>query len=557
MSLFQQQLALRSPDPASRRWLFVPYDQLSDQIGPLSREGPETLGVVLIESRPWASRRPYHRQKLALLFANMRHFALEQAARGVAVRYVVTDDPHQAALRQLARDIGPIRAMEPAERELRIEIQPLVDEGQIEVVPHEGWLTTAGDFAASQKKGPPWRMDSFYRSMRKKTGLLMEDGRPVGGKLSFDADCREAWRGKPPAPEPPTFPRDPIKQEVAEMVAMGFRHHPGRVDLDHLTATRADAETAWAWALTECVPHFCPYEDGMSRHSSGLFHTRIAPLLNTHRLLPSRVLADTAGADIALASKEAFIRQMIGWREYVRHVHLASDGFRALPENTPVERVPGDAGYERWAGKPWPPSAPPDGIHGGAAPCLLGCATPLPPAYWGARSGLACLDQVVSDVWREAYSHHITRLMILCNIATLLDVSPRELTDWFWVAYADAYDWVVEPNVLGMGTFAVGNLMSTKPYVSGSPYILRMSDYCGACRFNPRRNCPISSLYWAFLARHDGALTGNARMGTQLSAARKRDTARREQADLTFRALRDALVSGQLADPADFPWLGE
>ncbi len=557
MSVFKQQLAQRNPELGSRRWLLVPCDQLSDRIGPLSREHPQTLGIALIESRSWASRRPYHRQKLALLFANMRHFALEQAARGVAVRYVVTDDPHQAALRRLAREVGPFRVMEPAERELRVEIQPLVSAGQIEVLPHEGWLTTPDDFAASHKGGPPWRMDSFYRFMRKRTGLLMEAGKPVGGRLSFDADCREPWQGDPPAPEPPTFPRDPIKEEVAELVDRDFGHHPGRVDLDHLPATHEDAEAAWAWALGECLPSFCPYEDAMSRHSSGLFHTRISPLLNIHRLLPERVLSDAADAEIPLADKEAFVRQTIGWREYVRHVHLASDGFRALPKGTPVEQAPGDAGYERWAGKAWPAPEPPPDVDGGAAPRLLGGDTPLPPAYWGRPSGLACLDRVVSDVWREAYSHHITRLMILSNIATLLDVSPRELTDWFWVAYADAYDWAVEPNVLGMGTFAVGSLMSTKPYVSGTPYILRMSDYCETCGFDARRNCPISSLYWAFLARHAAVLAGNARMGTQLSSARKRDRARQERDDLTLRTLRDALLAGGVVSPADFPWLEE
>ena len=160
----------------------------------------------------------------------------------------------------------------------------------------------------------------------------------------------------------------------------------------------------------------------------------------------------------------------------------------------------------------------------GAQPlCALGCDTPLPPAYWGEQSGLACLDTVVSDVWAEGYSHHITRLMILSNLATLLDVRPRELTDWFWVAYTDAYDWVVEPNVLGMGTYALGGLMTTKPYVSGAAYINRMSDYCGLCAFNPKTDCPFASLYWAFLARHEAVLKSNPRLRMPMASLGKRE----------------------------------
>ncbi|NIT96742.1 MAG: deoxyribodipyrimidine photolyase, partial [Actinobacteria bacterium] len=195
----------------------------------------------------------------------------------------------------------------------------------------------------------------------------------------------------------------------------------------------------------------------MSTRSTGLFHTRISSLLNLHRLHPGRVVREVAELDVPLASREGFIRQVLGWREFVRHVHVATDGLRRIPDQAVESRAaPGDAGYERWAGQPWAGSAP-GGIDGGAAPSLLGADGPLPPAFWGTPSGLHCLDSVVSDVWREGWSHHITRLMVLSNLATLLDVEPRELADWFWVAYTDAYDWVVEPNVLGMGTFAAGD----------------------------------------------------------------------------------------------------
>ncbi len=177
----------------------------------------------------------------------------------------------------------------------------------------------------------------------------------------------------------------------------------------------------------------------------------------------------------------------------------------------------------------------------------------MPPAYWGQPSGLRCLDHVVADVWASGYGHHITRLMVLSNIATLIDTSPRELTDWFWLAYTDAYDWVVEPNVLGMGSFAVGELMTTKPYVSGAAYIDRMSDYCAHCEFDPKDNCPITNLYWAFLARHEQQFEGNPRLRLPLASLRRRDGKRRDHDAEVFRWARDTLGAGAMLHPADAP----
>ena len=166
---------------------------------------------------------------------------------------------------------------------------------------------------------------------------------------------------------------------------------------------------------------------------------------------------------------------------------------------------------------------------------------------------MACLDHVVSTVWEDGYSHHITRLMILSNLATLLDVQPRQLTDWFWVAYTDAYDWVVEPNVLGMGTFALGEMMITKPYVSGAAYINRMSDYCSACAFNPKTNCPITTLYWAFLARHQEKLRDNPRLRMPYVSLKKRRKGQREKDQASFQILRDALLAAERVAPQDMP----
>jgi deoxyribodipyrimidine photolyase-related protein len=525
---FTKALRRRQTDPSGRRWIFVPYDQLSDAFGPLSREDPTELGIILVECPLKASRRPYHKQKLALVLANLRHFALEQAARGVAVRHVVSDGDYGSALEDLlAGAEAPVRAMLPAERELREEIRPLVDSRRIETLPHEGWLTSRDQFERACKT-PPFRMDAFYRTVRRESGILMEGGKPVGGKFSFDAENRKPWPGEPAAAEPPEFPADPIKDEVLELVETAFADHPGELRTASLPATRDDAERLRDWAREHCLPLFGPYEDAMSVRSSNLFHTRLSSLMNLHRILPRRVVEDVATSELPLASKEGFIRQVLGWREFVRHVHETTDGFRRLPDGAPPE------------------------ADTGAAPSALGASEPLPPVFWGASpSGLACLDHVVSDVWAEGYSHHITRLMVLSNIATLLDVSPRKLTDWFWVAYTDAYDWVVEPNVLGMGTFAVGELMTTKPYISGAAYIDRMSDYCGECAFDPRKTCPLTPMYWAFLDRHADALAGNPRMRLPLASLRRRGDRRRgTDREISDRA-RVTLENGGRLEPAD------
>lgn len=493
----------------------MPYDQLSDEIGLLAERPPEEVGVMLVENPSKAARRPYHRQKLALVLANLRQFALEQAARGVAIRHVVADERGYAgAVGDLAAEVGPVIVCEPAERELRVELE------SADVIhrDHDGWLTTRDQFEASG--GPPWRMDAFYRRVRRDTGLLMERGKPIGGKFSFDAENRRPWRGDPPAPIPPRFVPDEVTREVGELIERAFASHPGTLDLSTLPVTRADAELSWEWALERCLPTFGPYEDAMSTRSTGLFHTRISPLVNLHRLLPRRVIADVIAADLPLSSREGFVRQVLGWREFVRHVHRATDGFRQLPGLASAS----------------------------ASPSALGAERPLPAAYWGTRSGLACLDRVVADVWREGWSHHITRLMVLGNLATLLDCSPRELTDWFWVAYIDAFDWVVEPNVLAMATYGAGDVMTTKPYIAGAAYIDRMSDYCKGCRFDPKKTCPITPLYWAFLDRHSERLEGNQRMAIPIASVRRRTPAQRAADRATFERVSTILGAGQPLD---------
>lgn len=558
-TIFRAELAKWNTSPKNRRWLYVPYDQVTDKLGPLSREPAENLGIILVENVWKPGRRPYHKQKLAFILSNLRHFAIEQAKRGVSVLHIAIDGPYSDGLRQVLPTVGgKIHMMRAAERELRIDLQPLVDEGSLIILPHEGWLTTSRDFVDATNLSPPWRMDAFYRKTRQKQNILMLDNKPIGGKYSFDAENRQRWSGLPAAPVLPSYPVDPIKKEVGELIEKHFSSHPGVLDLDKVAATASDAHHLWSWAKEHALPLFGPYEDAMSVNSSNLFHTHVSTLLNICRLLPRDLINDVLELEkISLASREGFIRQILGWREYMRHIHEATDGFRKLPgvENSQAEK-PGDGGYELWAGKPWLTAskvAQDNSIDGGACPSYLEAHNPLPPAYWGAKSGLNCLDRVVEGVWKEGYSHHITRLMVLSNIAALLDIEPRQLTDWFWVAYTDAYDWVVEPNVLVMGTYSVGDIATTKPYISGAAYINKMSDFCQSCKFDPAKNCPLTPMYWAYLERHREKLSSNFRLQMPYNSLSKRAEKKKELDGKIYSRVLTKLLDGQILELDDIP----
>lgn len=527
MSVFLSQVSKAAPtqdDAKIRRWIYVPYDRLTSQTGPLHETNPNEAGIIMVESLEKGLRRPYHKKKLALLLSNERHFALEQAARGVKVIYVFTRESFGQGLldAQKKHQLNQITLMKPAERELRLDLKQAQQQGlKLEEVEDSTWLTTEAQFnnafALSPNKRPPtFLMDRFYRAMRKQTGLLMEDGKPIGGKFSYGHENRKSYRGEVPVPDRPHYPPDEITSEVLLLVERHFPGHFGSLGGFDLPVTAKDCRASWHFALKHLLPHFGPWEDAMATRNPGLFHSKISALMNLSRVLPREAVSDVAAAytrgEVPLGSAEGFIRQILGWREFMRHVHRVADGYRDL--SVPCAK------RER-------------GMYAGATPTALDANRPLPAAYWGVESGLNCIDTVVKQVLNEGWSHHITRLMVLSNLATLCGFSPRELTDWFWIAYVDAYDWVVEPNVLGMSTFADGGVTATKPYVSGAAYINRMSDYCKGCKFDPARStgegsCPFTALYWSFLERNSHALSGNQRLAMPYATLRKKSPSERK-----------------------------
>ncbi len=538
--IFTARIAPHAPTPddiASRRWIYIPYDRYTDRTGPLTEQPADETGIVIVESTAKALRRPYHKKKLVVLISNMRHFALEQAARGVKVLYHFSPGSHGTALLALQRErkLPTLTVMQPAERELRLDLHQAQAAGlQLNIVEDTTWASTTDDFLATYgafKPGKAYVMDRFYRRMRQKTGILMTrkpDNKPVGGQFSYDPDNRNPYRNEVPVPPPPSFPPDEITDEVISLVEATYGHHFGSIGHFDLPCTQADSDRLWQFFLAELLPHFGRFEDAMRDDHLQLFHSKTSVCLNLGRLLALDLIRDVAefadSKDVPLSSVEGFIRQLLGWREFMRHLHEQTDGYRLLRGFIPDEprhveqEVSPDQTAEARAAYPPPPETPHEADpYAGATPSALGAALPLPAVYWGAKSGLHCMDTVVAQVIEEGWSHHITRLMVLSNLANLCGFSPRELTDWFWFAYVDAYDWVVETNVLGMATYADGGLTATKPYVSGAAYINRMSNFCGHCQYDPKKSigpgsCPFTSLYWTFLERNQERLQGNFRM---------------------------------------------
>lgn len=466
-----------------------------------------------------------HKARIAVFLAAMRHFRDALRARGATVHYREVDDAGNrgslaAELGHALRTLRPERVVMVEAGEWRVEqaVGAAVREASIplEVRDDRHFYCGRGEFAAHAGARRSLRMEFFYREMRQRFGVLMVDGKPAGGRWNFDAQNRGSFGREGPGlvPPPATFAPDATTREVLALVERRFAAHPGSLAAFDWPVTRAQAREALADFIAHRLPLFGQYQDAMWRGAEVLYHARISSAMNLKLLDPREVVAqaEQAWRDHAapLEAVEGFVRQVLGWREYVRGVYWL--------------HMPGY--LERNA---------------------LGAEATLPRFYWTGDTDMNCLKESLGQTLRTGYAHHIQRLMVTGLYALLLGVAPREVHLWYLAAYVDAVEWVELPNTLGMSQYGDGGVMASKPYVASGKYIQRMSDYCRGCRYDPARAtgedaCPFTTLYWDFLLRHEERFAAHPRMLMQVRNARRLDGQAREAIAAAARAHRQAVA---------------
>ena len=507
--------------------ILVLGDQLTRDVRPLAERPNES--VVMIEAENFARKLPYHPHKLTLLFSAMRHFRDELRERGRTVHYYRTDTFESGIAAHMDdHPSNELVVMNPPSHGGGERLHELVEAhgGTLDIVENDLFLCSPEAFDDWAGDSDSYRHENFYRYMRKRTGYLMADGEPVGGEWNFDDENRETPPEDYDPPAVPKFEPDETTREVQQWVAETF---DGGYDEKPYGGAWADPEP-FRWPVTheqalevlehfatEALAEFGPYQDAMLESEWALHHSLLSGALNVGLLHPSevieRVLTAAREQSVPTNSVEGFVRQVLGWREFMRHVYR-----REMP--------------------------------GLASANQLNQTEPLPDFFWTGETEMACLSDVVDGVRERGYSHHIERLMILSNFATIFGVSPQALNRWFHAAYVDAYHWVTTPNVVGMGTFGSG-VLSTKPYVSSANYVDKMSDYCSGCPYYKTKTtgegaCPFNTFYWDFLDRNEETLGNNHRMGLVYNHLSNKDdeelSAIRERAeDLRARAQRGDL----------------
>jgi deoxyribodipyrimidine photolyase-related protein len=488
----------------SRGAIIIPVlgDQLSRSLASLQDVDRADAVVLLAEVWDEATYVRHHQAKIALVFSAMRHFAEELRADGWSVDYVKLDDPGNSgslrgeAERALAKhDACAIRVVEPGEWRLQQDFAEwsAAIGCPVAILPDTRFLCSKTEFFTWAAARRELRMEYFYRDMRRQTGLLMDGDKPTGGKWNFDAENRSGPPAGLTAPPPPRFAPDAITQEVLELVSARFGAHFGSLEGFAMPVTAAQAEQALSEFIRHRLPTFGEYQDAMVAGEDFLFHANISAAMNLGLLDPLAVAqaaeSEYRAGRAPLNAVEGFIRQVIGWREYVRSMY--------------------------WLDMP-----------GMASANALDAQRPLPEFYWTGETDLACLADCVRTTRENAYAHHIQRLMVLGNFALLAGVAPSQVADWFLVVYADAYDWVELPNVAGMALHADGGRLASKPYAASGAYINRMSNYCRGCRYNVKQKigpqaCPFNALYWDFLARNEAKLGKNMRLANPYATWRR------------------------------------
>ena len=468
-------------------------DQLSESLSALTdvQTGDTILMCEVTEEATYVR---HHPKKIAFLFAAMRHFAAELSDKGFQVRYVTLNDPDNSGslTTEVARAAKELRLQqvivtEPGEYRVRQMMQSWeADLGlSVDIRTDDRFLCATDRFArwASGKK--QLRMEYFYREMRKAYHILIEaDGTPSGGQWNYDKDNR-----KPPAKgmvSPPriSHPKSAILNEVLALVGDRFSDHFGTLEPFHFAVTRAQALVELDDFIARILPRFGDYQDAMVKGEAFLNHSLLSSYLNAGLLLPLEICRKAEAAyrnnHVPLNAAEGFIRQILGWREYVRGIY--------------------------WLNMP---------AYGGLN--YFNTKRPLPDFYWGGKTGMSCIKEAVDHTREHAYSHHIQRLMVTGNFALIAGLDVKQVQDWYLAVYSDAYEWVEMPNTLGMALFGDGGLLGSKPYAASGKYIDKMSNYCAGCRYDPQQMlgetaCPFNALYWDFFARNRDKLEANQRL---------------------------------------------
>ena len=469
-------------------------DQLSPQISSLKAANKSEDIVLMAELRSETGYVKHHKKKIAFLFSAMRHFAEELAEAGWKIDYKRFDSaaasPNFTAAVEHAlttHNLDQIIVTKPGEYRLAEEMSTWADtlSCSVTLCEDDRFFATTDEFATWAEGRKQLIMEYFYREMRRKTGLLMQEGEPVGGQWNYDADNRQPPKEGLIIPPPTKFAPDDITKEVLVLVEAEFSDHFGDLQPFDFAVTADQARQVLDEFIAQRLPQFGSYQDAMLADEPFMFHAHIGFYLNCGLLSPLEAVTAAEHAYLAgsapLNAVEGFIRQIMGWREYVRGLYWLK-----MPDYKTLNH--------------------------------LNATRSLPSFFWTADTDMRCLKTCVQDTRKFAYAHHIQRLMVLGNFALLAGLHPDEVNEWYLIVYADAYEWVELPNVSGMVLYADGGLLASKPYAAGGAYIDRMSDYCSSCRYKVKQKngpdaCPFNYLYWDFLNRHRQTLKGNPRLG--------------------------------------------
>ncbi|MHB8901311.1 MAG: cryptochrome/photolyase family protein [Thermoguttaceae bacterium] len=511
--------------PPLRHLVIVLGDQLDLESAAFDGFDADRDAVWMAEVAEEATHVWSHKARIALFLSAMRHFRDALRKRGWTVLYRELEDlSNQGSFAGetvgVVRQRCPIKlvVVEPGEFRVKQDIErTAADLGvPLEIRQDRHFLCTHEDFAQHAEGRKQLRMEYFYREMRRKTGVLVEGGKPTGGEWNYDLENRQTFDASDPGnlPLPPSFSPDAVTRGVLSMVSRMFDSHPGQLDAFDWPVTREEAQSALDDFVTYRLPLFGKFQDAMWTDEPFLYHSLISSSLNMKLLHPSEAIDaavrtfESGGA--AINSVEGFVRQILGWREYIRGVY-----WRYMPEYQDRN--------------------------------LLGADLELPQFYWTGGTDMHCLYQTISQTLEYGYAHHIQRLMVTGLFALLFGVRPLAVHEWYLAVYVDAVEWVELPNTLGMSQFADGGVMASKPYVATGKYIQRMSNYCAGCRYNPSKAygedaCPFTTLYWDFLQRHRGQLQKNQRMVMQI-----RNLDRKPEAELAAIRRQATAVRSQLS----------